>query len=957
VTKESEMALRVKEERLRLAMTASSLGTWEMDLVHNWRKWSNETRALHGLKPTDNPDEHIDLTDSIMHPEDSKRLAQLHEELRRGENNYLFEYRTTLTSGEERWIAARGRVMERAPEGPTRIIGVAGDVTERKQHEFMRDFNDAQYKLLADSLPQLVWISNPVGHVTYYNNRRQRYHVNETSVSNALDWQSLMHGDDLEKTERAWQQATQTGTEYEMEHRLRMADGKYAWHLSRATPVRDPAGAIVAWFGTATDIDRLKQADKSAHAGVERLRVATDAALMFAWEMNFTTNELEWAENAANVIGCTPEDLRPDLSDGNFFMHPDDRERVSNEYKQFIESGTDRFEMEFRGLPHAYGRLHWRTAGKFIRDRDGFPDRAVGVTQNITHHVESAAQTKLLDERLKATEEAAGALVYDYDVTARKVWRSRNIKLLLGWDAEEVSDDPESWDRLIHPDDKQHLATQKPTEHLDANNQYLMEYRIRHKDGRYRWMLDTGRAYRNETGDIIRQAGTTVDVTERKVAVMAQQRMASLIELSFEPNLVWKPDGGILEWNQGAERLYGFTREEALGKHPQNLLQTQFEDVRENIMGQLHRSQNWSGEVLNTARDGTEIVVECRYQLIVIDGESVVLEINRDIRERKRAEQNTARMAAVAEATHDAIYGVDLDGIIDTWNLGAERLLGYAEREVVGQHVSLLAQLAQHEEQLAFLKRVAAGETVKPFDTIRKTKQGKLIDVTMAMSPVKAPDGSVVAAAVALHDIGERKEWDVRQRLMNRELAHRVKNSYAVLQAILRSTLKSSPDPQQFANAFSGRLHSMATAHDVLTDNDWRGAELGALIRQQLSQYVSGQRVNLKGGIANLPAEQAAPLSLIINELATNALKHGALSTPQGSININWDIALTHKHADHFVLRWQEKDGPQVTSQGPRGFGSTLIEKSLPEADVKMNYLADGLMCEITWPVKPQACD
>jgi two-component sensor histidine kinase len=220
---------------------------------------------------------------------------------------------------------------------------------------------------------------------------------------------------------------------------------------------------------------------------------------------------------------------------------------------------------------------------------------------------------------------------------------------------------------------------------------------------------------------------------------------------------------------------------------------------------------------------------------------------------------------------------------------------------------------------------------------------------------VFASDGSVTAVSVALHDIGDRKEWDKRQRLMNRELAHRVKNSFAILQAIMRSTLKTSPDPQQFAVAFSGRLNSMAAAHDVLTANDWRGAELGALLRHQLSNYVTVQRIHLTGGIVNLPAEQAAPLSLIFNELATNAVKYGALSTPHGRIDIGWQIKPTEEQGGIIQLSWVESGGPPVTSPGQRGFGSTLIERSFAGAEVDMQFSPEGLRCTLTWPIADSA--
>jgi two-component sensor histidine kinase len=242
---------------------------------------------------------------------------------------------------------------------------------------------------------------------------------------------------------------------------------------------------------------------------------------------------------------------------------------------------------------------------------------------------------------------------------------------------------------------------------------------------------------------------------------------------------------------------------------------------------------------------------------------------------------------------------------------------------------------------------------VPPFDTVRRAKDGRTLQVSMAMSPVKAANGTVVGISVALHDIGERKEWDRQQRLMNKELAHRVKNSFAVLQAILHSTLRTSPEPQKFTSAFSSRLHSMAAAHDVLTANDWRGAELRALLQQLLLHQVNSHRVRLTGPSVHLPLEYTAPLSLIFNELLTNALKYGALSSSEGTIGISWTVQTSDDGAPLVALQWQEGGGPRISAMGTPGFGTTLIKRSLADANVTLEFKQEGLVCQMTWPILP----
>ena len=472
---------------------------------------------------------------------------------------------------------------------------------------------------------------------------------------------------------------------------------------------------------------------------------------------------------------------------------------------------------------------------------------------------------------------------------------------------------------------------------------------MRHRTGHYLWVMDSGRVFRDGSGTIVRQAGAVIDISARKESEEELRRQANLIDLSFEPIFAWHPTRGIVEWNKGAEQVYGYTREEALGRNSHQLLRTLHPLPLPELQKMEFDHGQWSGELEHTAKDGRKLTVESRHQLIDANGEVLVLETNRDITERKKAEAFTARMAAVALASHDALYGATPQGMIEAWNPGAERLFGYAAAEAIGQHISMLAQPNKHMEQQAMLADVASGKTVGPLDTMRIRKDGTIVEVSLAVAPVKAPNGTVVAISAAVHDISDRKEWEKRQRLMTRELAHRGKNSFAILQAILRSTLKASPDPNEFASAFSGRLHSMAAAQDILTESNWKGAELGALAMHQLSNYVvkgSAQFV-ISGSPINLHAEHAAPFALILNELATNALKYGALSVPTGKIDLSWRTEITGVGKTKLIFSWCEQGGPRISTVGPRSFGTTLIERSLPDARVELTLHPDGLICVI----------
>lgn len=377
------------------------------------------------------------------------------------------------------------------------------------------------------------------------------------------------------------------------------------------------------------------------------------------------------------------------------------------------------------------------------------------------------------------------------------------------------------------------------------------------------------------------------------------------------------------------------------------------------LLALLASVESWTGKVEHQSRDGRRIIVESRQQAIAVDGETLILETNRDITERERAEYDMARMAAVASASHDVFYEAGLNGVIETWNPAAEQLFGHMASAAIGQHLRMLAPASRHAEQLDFLARVAAGESIQPVQTQRTRKDGTLVNVSVAKTPIKSPDGKVIAISIVIHDLSERLEWEARQKTLTRELAHRVKNSFAVLQAILRSTLKHTSDPAKFAAAFSGRVHSLSVAQDILTASDWKHVELGALTRHQLSTSAisEGDQLAITGPPVKLGAEHSAPLALLFNELASNALKFGALSVPFGRVELNWRVENDGGATRTLIITWRETGGPKITHTGVRGFGFTLIEKGLPGANVESRFEPEGLVCKVELEFTPLEYD
>lgn len=196
------------------------------------------------------------------------------------------------------------------------------------------------------------------------------------------------------------------------------------------------------------------------------------------------------------------------------------------------------------------------------------------------------------------------------------------------------------------------------------------------------------------------------------------------------------------------------------------------------------------------------------------------------------------------------------------------------------------------------------------------------------------------------------------KELLIHELNHRVKNTLATVQSIALQTLRNAPTPEDAKVAIEDRLRALALAHDVLTRENWEAANLSEIVAQAVEPYRSRgeHRIHVHGSSARLPPRIALALAMALQELATNAVKHGALSNPAGEVRVLWELSedpggcLLH-------MKWQESGGPPLVENRPaRGFGTRLIERTLKQeldGDVRIEFAPAGLVCEFHVPIQP----
>jgi PAS domain S-box-containing protein len=306
-------------------------------------------------------------------------------------------------------------------------------------------------------------------------------------------------------------------------------------------------------------------------------------------------------------------------------------------------------------------------------------------------------------------------------------------------------------------------------------------------------------------------------------------------------------------------------------------------------------------------------------------------------------------LAAIIESSDDTILSKDLNGTITSWNKGAERIFGYTAEEIIGRSVKVLIPEERLDEEPAILERIRRGERTDHYETVRQRKDGSLIDISLTVSPIRAPGGQIIGASKIARDISERKRAQERQVFLIGEMQHRTMNLFTVIQSIVRRTLGETRSRAK--DVLNARLQALAAAYSMLTHSTWAGAPLDDIIKQELAGF--SDQFSIRGCEVVINAQAVQQFALIAHELATNAAKYGALSVPDGQISIEGRIDRADGNGI-FSFQWVETGGPAVVAPKRKGFGSSILFESAKRfgENVKLEYDPQGLRYEFRVPLR-----
>jgi len=328
-----------------------------------------------------------------------------------------------------------------------------------------------------------------------------------------------------------------------------------------------------------------------------------------------------------------------------------------------------------------------------------------------------------------------------------------------------------------------------------------------------------------------------------------------------------------------------------------------------------------------------------------------------DITESKEAEQAVREsewhFRTIFEQANDYIFTSDLNQRLTSCNPAVCAALGYTPEEALGKSFADFIDPDQFGQTTAMLnQKLAEGGTTR--HTIRvNTRDGRKLIWEINSRLMLDGAGHPTGLHAIARDVTEMKRAEAHQKLLIDELNHRVKNTLAIVQSIARQSFKPGSDPEATRLAFEGRLQALSEAHDLLTRKQWEAAPMQLVVEDAMRPHAEPERIAIAGPPIKIPPKTAISLSLAIHELATNAVKYGALSVPDGRIAIRWD-RMVADGVEQFTLFWTEEGGPPVTAPERRGFGTRMIERGLAaelNGTAVIEFAPEGLRCRVTAPL------
>ncbi len=695
--------------------------------------------------------------------------------------------------------------------------------------------------------------------------------------------------------------------------------------------------------------------------GIGHVDLIAQVAEVGVWDWDLVTNKILYSARAKAIIGFAPDrDVTIDAV--RALTHPDDaahvrelsrraldpavREKARYEYRMLLPDGTVRWVV-------AYGEAEFATV-----DGEARAIRYIGALQDVTEARRLVVAEQRASERLRLAIEASRMAVWDYDVANQAVSGSPELNRLMGFPID------------ANPTIAELQATYLPGEAESVRDQVLAslragetaieaEFQNQGPDGLRRWLLLRAEVELDTRGAPARFVGVLMDITDRKQADQAlrdsEARFRVMADSAPSPVWVTTVDGGIEFVNEAFAEYAGRSRESLVGDVWLSLLHpgdaAQVVQVR---TAARQGPESFSFEARFRHADG-------RYRWMLANSKprfdaagvfqgyvGIAVDLTDQRMAQEALKESEQRFRLMAEGAPVMLWLGDDSGGCVYLNKALREFWGVAD-DLAGFTWASTVFPEDIAPLFAAFEAAMTRQTAFEVEARYFRADGAIRWLTTRAQPRFDAAGRFLGMIGVNIDDTDFREAQTRQRLLINELNHRVKNTLASVQSMVRQSLRPGTAIEPARDTLVDRLMALSKAHDVLTNADWEHGELSTIVREAIAPFedAAAPRFVLEGGEVRLDPNAALAVAMALHELATNAVKYGALSAPEGQVRLQWA-----REEGRVRLTWREVGGPPVTPPTRTGFGTRLLRSDLA-GSANLDFAPTGLVAVFVARIAP----
>jgi PAS domain S-box-containing protein len=776
--KQAELKLQESQERLQLALAASRMGVWEWDISNDTVYWSPECYDIFRVASFDGRAESFR---KHVHPDDLSNLVKDVERAIREHTYSTWEFRIRTADGQERWIANCATVSRDSTGSAQKVIGTARDVTDEKlAAEEIREQNAILHTIL-ESTTDFIYMKDCQGRYVTVNASAAAFigkPVQEIIGRTDVELFPPEVAAEIQSHERQL-----FAEETELRYEEAIPSGGRTMHLSTAKNVcRDSTGHLIGLVGITRDITAHVEAEEALRQSTILLEnvVENIPLAVFVKDPKDEFRIRLWNKAAESIFGFKREEM---MGHSAYDYWPPEQANAYHAIDEQVMREGRAVEVAEEPSCTRDGRtmiVHTRKMPLF--DRHGKPTLLLAICEDITARKRADEALREAQRRLEFTLKGADVGLWDWDLVTDEVNFSEEWKSQLGYHGDEVANNNTEWESRVHPDDlaRARENVQDAIEH--RTQEYRSEFRMRHKNGSWRWILSRGAVIDDPRGKPTRMLGVHIDITDRKrteeALQVSESRYRSFVDHATDALFLQDHTGRVVDVNQQACASLGYSREELIGMLPKDFDPDATSEFSARLLRRLEGGETVAFDSQHKRKDGSTFPVEVRLRPFWINDQRFHIGLVRDITERKRSEQSLreseARLRTLLENLDKvAVQAYEPDGTITFWNRASEFFYGYSASQALGRDlVELLhAEPTRESERKIMAEALRTGKPpgAEEVEVVRRDGSKITVFASRVVHPRAGRPSEFFCFDV---DISDRKRAEEELALRQAELLH-----------------------------------------------------------------------------------------------------------------------------------------------------------------------------------------